>query len=278
MAVLMMIGFTDPQIQHLMEYGDDDYSDKEFEGPAERDKVFAKLMSKSESSNEGKIRDLISNPRRHDLSALEARIADALVSRGFIEVRTPTFITTQQLSKMTITPGHPLYKQVFFIDDRRALRPMLAPNLYVVMRRLRDHTDGPVRIFEIGQCYRKESKSYRHLEEFTMMNLVELGPEGDPTESLKTYIDDVMKAAGLEYTLCHEESDVYVETLDVEVDGTEVASGAVGPHRLDPAHDIHEAWAGVGFGLERLLMLANGKSSVRKTGKSNTYLNGCKID
>ena len=179
---------------------------------------------------------------------------------------------------MTITPDHPLYKQVFFIDDKRALRPMLAPNLYVVMRRLRDHTDGPVRIFEIGQCFRKESKSYRHLEEFTMMNLVELGPEGDPMESLKTYIGDVMNAAELDYTLSREESDVYVETLDVEVNGTEVASGAVGPHKLDAAHDIHEAWAGVGFGLERLLMLANGKSSVRKTGKSNTYLDGFKID
>ncbi len=111
-----------------------------------------------------------------------------------------------------------------------------------------------------------------------MMNLVELGPDGDATEHLKIYIDDVMRAAGLDYTLSREESDVYVETLDVEVDGTEVASGAVGPHKLDAAHDIHEAWAGVGFGLERLLMLSNGRSSVRKTGKSNTYLNGYKID
>ncbi|MDO5862494.1 MAG: pyrrolysine--tRNA(Pyl) ligase large subunit [Thermoplasmata archaeon] len=273
-----MAGFTDPQIQHLMEYGDADYAHMDFADASERDRQFAKLMSKTEAANNKGIEDLIANPTRHDLSRLEARIADALVARGFIEVRTPTFVSTQQLSKMTITPDHPLYKQVFFIDDKRALRPMLAPNLYVVMRRLRDHTDGPVKIFEIGQCYRKESKSYRHLEEFTMMNLVELGPEGDPIDTLKTYIGDVMQAAGLEYTLTREESDVYVETLDVEVNGTEVASGAVGPHKLDAAHDIHEAWSGVGFGLERLLMLANGKSSVRKTGKSNTYLDGYKID
>lgn len=273
-----MAGFTDPQIQHLLEYGDADYRDMEFADAQERDRQFAKLMSRTEAANDRAISGMIASPARHDLSALEARIAEALTARGFIEVRTPTFVTTQQLAKMTITPDKPLYKQVFFIDDRRALRPMLAPNLYVVMRKLRDHTDGPVRIFEIGQCFRKESKSYRHLEEFTMMNLVELGPEGDPVDTLKLYIDDVMKAAGLEYTLCREESDVYVETLDVEVDGTEVASGAVGPHVLDAAHDIHEPWSGVGFGLERLLMLANGRSSVRKTGKSNTYLNGCKID
>lgn len=273
-----MTGFTDPQIQHLMEYGDEDYNHMDFSDLAERDKQFAKIMSRTEAANNAEVRDLIGSPTRHDLSRLECRIADALVARGFIEVRTPTIISMQQLAKMTITPDQPLYKQVFFIDDKRALRPMLAPNLYVVMRRLREHTDGPVRIFEIGQCFRKESKSYRHLEEFTMMNLVELGPEGDPVDSLKTYIGDIMEAAGLDYTLSREESDVYVETLDVEVNGTEVASGAVGPHRLDAAHDIHEAWAGVGFGLERLLMLKNEKSSVRKTGKSNTYLNGNKID
>ena len=87
-----------------------------------------------------------------------------------------------------------------------------------------------------------------------------------------------MTSAGLEYELVREESDVYKETLDVEVDGMEVASGAVGPHVLDAAHDIHEPWSGVGFGLERLLMLANKKSSVRKTGKSITYLDGYKID
>ena len=87
-----------------------------------------------------------------------------------------------------------------------------------------------------------------------------------------------MDAAGLEYTLSREESDVYVETLDVNVNGEEVASGAIGPHILDPAHDVHEPWAGVGFGLERLLMLKNGKSNAKKMGKSNTYLDGFKID
>ncbi len=273
-----MVGFTEPQIQRLIEYGDQDYSDMDYPDEAERDKQFAKLMSKTKAANDAGISDLIANPRRNDLSELEAAIAAKLTARGFIEVRTPIIISTAALSKMTITPDHPLYKQVFFVDDKRCLRPMLAPNLYVVMRKLRDHTDGPVKIFEMGSCFRKESKSSRHLEEFTMMNLVDMGPDGDPTECLKAYIDDVMSAAQLDYTLSREESDVYVETLDVEVDGMEVASGAVGPHILDAAHDVHEPWAGVGFGLERLLMLRDKKSSVRKTGKSITYLNGYKID
>lgn len=276
--MIMVVKFTDPQIQHLMEYGDAEYSSEEFSDSAERDKQFSRLISKTKATNDAGVRRIIADPHRHDLERLKADIAERLVAREFIEVVTPTIISVKALEKMTITPDHPLYRQVFFVDDKRCLRPMLAPNLYVVMRRLREHTDGPVRIFEMGSCFRKESKSNRHLEEFTMLNLVDMGPEGDPTECLKTYIDDVMKAAGLDYTLSREESDVYVETLDVNIGDTEVASGAVGPHILDAAHDVNEPWAGVGFGLERLLMLRDGRSSARKTGRSVTYLNGYKID
>jgi len=235
-------------------------------------------MSDLISLNERTIKEMIKAPSRHQLTQLEADISKALISKGFIEVRTPTIISTASLEKMTITPEHPLYQQVFFIDEKRCLRPMLAPNLYYVMRKLRDHTDGPVRIFEIGSCFRKESRSSAHLEEFTMLNLVEMGPERDATEALKEYIGDVMGVTGLDYTLSREESDVYKETLDVMIGDTEVSSGAVGPHVLDPAHDVHEPWSGVGFGLERLLMLMNDKGSVKKTGRSLSYLNGAKIN
>ncbi len=235
-------------------------------------------MSDLVSMNERSIKGMIEKPSRHYLTQLESDISKVLISKGFIEVRTPSIISAAALEKMTITPDHPLYKQVFFIDKKRCLRPMLAPNLYYVMRKLRDHTDGPVKIFEIGSCFRKESHSGAHLEEFTMLNLVEMGPDRDATEALKEYIDDVMKVTGLEYTLSREESDVYKETLDVMIGDTEVSSGAVGPHILDPAHDVHEPWSGVGFGLERLLMLMNEKGSVKKTGRSLSYLNGAKIN
>ncbi|MDR3205784.1 MAG: hypothetical protein LBT41_01595 [Candidatus Methanoplasma sp.] len=235
-------------------------------------------MSDLVSRNEKSISSMIASPSRHALTKLEADIAALLTSKGFIEVRTPTIVSSASLAKMTITEDHPLYKQVFFIDGKRCLRPMHAMNLYYVMRKLRDHTDGPVRIFEIGSCFRKESHSGTHLEEFTMLNLVELGPDRDATEALNEYITDIMDLTGLKYTLTREESDVYKETLDVDVGGVELASGAVGPHVLDEAHDIHEPWSGVGFGLERLLMLMNDRGSVRKTGRSLSYLNGAKIN
>ena len=235
-------------------------------------------MSDLVSQNESSIENMIEAPSRHQLAQLESDIAKVLNSKGFIEVKTPSIISIASLEKMTITSEHPLYKQVFLIDEKRCLRPMLAPNLYYVMRKLRDHTDRPVKIFEIGSCFRKESHSSSHLEEFTMLNLVEMGPERDATEALKEYIGDVMSVTGLDYTLSVEESDVYKETLDVMIGDTEVSSGAVGPHVLDPAHDVHEPWSGVGFGLERLLMLMNDKGNVKKTGRSLSYLNGAKIN
>ncbi len=270
--------FTDPQVQRLREYGNDPRDSSVFESEEERDRTFSKVMSQLISENEGGIKAMFENPGKHRLVDLEQRLAAALIADGFIEVRTPCMISKAALARMTITEDHPLYKQVFFVGEKRCLRPMLAPNLYHVMRKLRDHTDGPVKIFEIGSCFRAESHSNDHLEEFTMLNLVDMGDQGDPTEKLMGYIDIVMKTVGMEYTLSREESDVYKETIDVMVDGEEVSSGAVGPHVLDPAHDVHEPWCGVGFGLERLIMMRDGDGSVKKTGRSLNYLNGYKIN
>ena len=274
----MAIPFTDPQIQRLREYGDDPRNNSVFETEEERDRAFSKLISKIQSENEKGIKELLAGPRHHRLLELELKLSEALIAEGFVEVKTPIFISKAALSKMTITEDHPLYQQVFFIDDKRALRPMHAPNLYYVMRKLRDHTDGPVKIFEIGSCFRAESHSNDHLEEFTMLNLVDMGPQGDTVEKIKHYIDIVMKTVGLDYELVDEESDVYKQTIDVEVNGEEVCSAAVGPHVLDSAHDVHEPWCGAGFGLERLIMMRDGDGSVKKTGRSINYLNGYKIN
>jgi phenylalanyl-tRNA synthetase alpha chain len=269
--------FTQSQIQRLRELGEDTYV-MDFSTPGEREKTFSDTFSELTTKNDASVRRMISEPDRHILSRLEADLARVLTDNGFIEVRTPVIISKASLEKMTVTRDSQLYRQVFSIDDKRCLRPMLAPNLYFVMRKLRDRTSGPVRIFEIGSCFRKESKSNSHLEEFTMLNFVELGPEGDPTELLGRYVSMIMDRTGLEYETVTEGSEVYRTTLDIEVGGNEVASGAVGPHVLDEAHDIREPWCGAGFGLERLLMEMNGRSNIKKVGRSLVYLNGAKID
>lgn len=270
--------FTDPQIQRLREYGDDPRDKSVFGSEEERDKTFSKMMSQIISRNEKGIKGFMSKPERHRLVKLEQELAAALTAEGFVEVRTPTFISKTALANMSIDENHPLYQQVFFIDGKRCLRPMLAPNLYYAMAKLRDHTDEPVKIFEIGSCFRAESHSNDHLEEFTMLNLVELGPKGDAQENLKRYIDIVMKTVGLEYELREETSDVYKVTIDVEVDGEEVSSTAVGPIPQDAAFGVHEVWCGAGFGLERLIMMRDGDGSVKKTGRSLNYINGFKIN
>lgn len=236
------------------------------------------MFAKISLSNENLIKGMIEDPQRHILADMECRLAGILRSEGFIEVKTPLIISKASLEKMTITKDSQLFKQVFSIDEKRCLRPMLAPELYFVMRKLRDRTKGPVRIFEIGSCFRKESRSTNHLEEFTMLNFVELGPVADPMERLKELISKIMEGVGLEYDTVTEGSEVYRTTMDVEVNGRELASGAVGPHVLDPAHDIHEPWCGAGFGLERILMEKMGRDNIKKSAKSLVYLNGAKID
>jgi phenylalanyl-tRNA synthetase alpha chain len=48
----------------------------------------------------------------------------------------------------------------------------------------------------------------------------------------------------------------------------------VGPHSLDHAWRITDPWVGIGFGLERLLMEAEGSDSIGKMGRSLAYLDG----
>ena len=60
---------------------------------------------------------------------------------------------------------------------------MLAPHLYYVLKDLLRLWEKPVRIFEIGSCFRKESRGARHSNEFTMLNLVEMGLAEDKRQA-----------------------------------------------------------------------------------------------
>jgi phenylalanyl-tRNA synthetase alpha chain len=274
----MTIEWTASQKQRLKELGIPSDEEYDLNSDEEREALFSRLVTQRQSEGRKAIRHMLEKPERHPLAQLEECLSQALVNDGFIEVRTPTIISRSALEKMGIGRDHPLHEQVFWLDDKRCMRPMLAPNLYYSMRHLKRSSRGPVRLFEVGTCYRKESRGSNHLEEFTMLNLVELDPVNDPNSQLERHIATVMTAAGLDYELCTCTSDVYVQTTDVEVGGVEVASGAVGPHKLDPAHGIKDPWAGVGFGLERLLMLMRAEDNVKKVGRSLIYLRGVRLD
>lgn len=111
-----------------------------------------------------------------------------------------------------------------------------------------------------------------------MMNLVELAPAQDAMVALKAHICTVMDEIGLPFTLVSEKSEIYGRTVDVEVAGVEVASGAIGPLHMDGANGITEPWSGIGFGLERIAMLQVNGHNIRSVGRSLIYMNGARID
>ncbi len=190
----------------------------------------------------------------------------------------PTIITKLALKKMTIDDDHPLTKQVFWLNDKQCLRAMLAPNLYSLMKDFGQLSQRPIRFYEIGSCFRKESSGARHSNEFTMLNLVEMGlPEQDRQDRLETLAKIVMKAANInDFCFESEDSKVYGSTLDVLAGPAqiEVASGAMGPHPLDTAWGITDTWVGMGFGLERLLMTSKEDNSIGKWAKNLSYIDG----
>ncbi len=197
-----------------------------------------------------------------------------------MRVVTPLIISSDSLVKMGIERGHPLREQVFWLEDGRCLRPMLAPNLYTLMRRLGRIWSKPFGIFEIGPCFRRDSKGASHLNEFTMLNLVELGlPADDCPPRLKELAGTVMAAAGVDdYEFVVTDSEVYGEMVDVEVDGAEVCSADVGPHPLDGNWGVVDPWVGLGFGLERLIMAREGYPNIERAGRSLAYVDGVRLN
>jgi len=183
---------------------------------------------------------------------------------------------------MSIDEDHALFHQVYWISPKQCLRPMLAPNLYRIMYELARLGKRPIRFFEIGPCFRKESDNAQHNIEFTMLNLVEMGlPSESRHGRLRELGQLIADAAGLEdYGFEKESSTVYGDTLDIVCgeNKLEIASGAMGPHPLDSAWRITDTWVGLGFGLERMLMVTEGGDSIGKWGKSLGYLDGIRLN
>lgn len=251
----------------------------EFETTEERDQTFRKMEKEMVRESRKRIKELLDS--RHITRSVEVgrTLEQWLMGEGYTKVVTPTIITRDMLAKMTIDEFHHLSEQVFWLDKKRCLRPMLAPNLYVVMRELKRITNEPVKIFEIGSCFRKESQGAQHMNEFTMLNCVELAAvkDGDQVEELKRLAHAAMQALGVpgeEYELVVEDSTVYGSTVDIEINGMEVASGSYGPHFLDAQWGVFDTWVGIGFGIERLTMALSKSKTIKRYGKSITFIDG----
>jgi phenylalanyl-tRNA synthetase alpha chain len=280
--------FSNEQAKRLAELGADPASlPGGFAGKREADRAFQALeRERARACSAGVVRHL-AGPGRPETARLRERLAAALAGAGFTEVSTPLTVPRRFLERMGIGPGHPLSSQIFWVDRNRAVRPMLAPNLYSLMTDLLRLAPRPVSIFEIGTCMRRETRGARHAEEFTMLNAVEMGL---PAEARRGRVRElstlVLEAAGLPAGRCElrpEGSGVYGETLDVlSPDGLELASTAEGPHPLDAAWGVDAPWVGLGFGLERMVVaLARERGEhmgLSRAAASLSYLGGWRLN
>ena len=277
------MGWSDTQRRRLLELDAADHEiDPGFKNAAARDQAYQEIekrLVKRARRRLGAMRAACPRPR---LVRLENRLSRLLATNGFTQVNTPIIMSKGLLARMGIDDTHPLASQIFWLEKNRCLRPMLAPHLYYILKDLLRSWDRPVRLFEIGPCFRKESTGARHSDEFTMLNLVEMGlPEDSRRSRLRELADMVTREAGVTaFEIEIKRSEVYGETLDVVSPdrAMEMASGAMGPHPLDQAWNISETWVGIGFGLERLLMAAEGSRNLKQVGRSLTYLDGVRLN
>jgi len=279
----LSIVWTEIQMARLKELAADQCEfEMQFNSPAERNSAFQKLEHKLVKIQRQKLQQLRDGHRRPGLCRLESRLTEVLVQNDFVQVATPTILSKGLLARMSIDDDHPLASQIFWLDKDRCLRPMLAPHLYYVLKDLLRLWEKPVRIFEVGSCFRKESQGARHANEFTMLNLVEMGlPEDKRQARLEEMAALVAEAAGVEdYIIQTESSAVYGETIDILAGEKrmEVGSAAMGPHVLDQAWQVTDAWVGIGFGLERLLMVAEKCDTLGRMGRSLAYLDGIRLN
>lgn len=249
----------------------------------ERNTAFQKLEKTLVKQQKQQLEELRQVHLRPQLCRMETKLVETLTSHNFVQVTTPTILSRNLLSRMSVTEDHALNSQIYWLEKDKCLRPMLAPHLYYVMKDLLRLWEKPVRIFEIGSCFRKESEGARHTNEFTMLNLCEFGlPEENRQERLEALAHIIMEAAEIEkYDFETESSAVYGSTIDVVTEsggGLELGSGAMGPHPLDHAWKITDTWVGIGFGLERLLMARKNSGSLGRYSRSISYLDGTRLN
>jgi len=277
------IQWSETQRRRLKELGAGaEQQSQRFRSPEERNRTFLHLEKTLCQEHRSRLEELRSSLRRPELARLEETLVKTLTAEGFVQVMTPTIMSRTLLERMSIGKEHPLSKQVFWLDGEHCLRPMLAPHLYYVLVDLLRLWERPVRIFEVGPCYRKETTGAQYAGEFTMLNLTEMGlPLEDRQQRLEELAALVVSAAGLrEHRLEPESSVVYGETVDI-VSGSEsveIGSTAMGPHELDRDWRIDVPWIGIGVGLERMLMVKHGSLSINPWKRSLSYLNGARLN
>lgn len=221
-------------------------------------------------------RDLVfmyEDSREDLLGKLERTVTEFFVDMGFLEIKSPILIPFEYMERMGVGEDKKLSEQIFRVGDNMCLRPMLAPGLYNYLRKFDNILPDPVRLFEIGPCYRKESDGNSHLEEFTMLNFCQMGSKCTK-KNLEYLIQDFLESLDIKYELVSDSCMVYGDTIDVMHKNMELSSAVVGPVPMDMDWGIDKPWIGAGFGLERLLKAKYNLKNINRAGRSESYYNG----
>jgi pyrrolysyl-tRNA synthetase len=219
------------------------------------------------------LRKIYENSRENLLGKLERQITEFFVERGFMEIKSPILIPFEYMERMGVGENTKLSQQIFRVDESMCLRPMLAPGLYNYLNKFDNILPDPIRIFEIGPCYRKESDGKSHLEEFTMLNFCQMGSKCT-RENLIILIEDFLDFLNIEHEIISDRCMVYGETIDVLHKDMELCSAVVGPIPQDRDWGINKPWIGAGFGLERLLKVKHNFKTIKRAARSENYFNG----
>ena len=247
----------------------DEYDLEKSESLPEFEELEAELLTRRKKE----LCEIYENSREHMLAKLERDISAFLISKGFIEIKSSLLIPEEYIIRMGIDKDLELSKQIFRTDDGKCLRPMLAPVLYNYLHRFDKILPDPVKIFEIGPCYRKESDGSSHLEEFTMVNFCQMG-DGSTRENLIQLIDEFLTYLEISYEIEGDECMVYGATVDVMHGDMELSSAVVGPIPMDIDWGVNKPWIGAGFGLERLLKAKYNFKNIKRGSRSEFYYNG----
>lgn len=234
---------------------------------------FRELESELLARRKEDLKRIYVEERENNLGKLEREITKFFIERGFLEIKSPILIPVEYIERMGIDDDTELSKQVFRVDKNLCLRPMLAPGLYNYLHKLDKVLPDPIKIFEIGPCYRKESDGKDHLGEFTMLNFCQMG-SGCTRENLEAIIREFLDFLKIDFEIVGDSCMVYGNTLDVMHENLELSSAVVGPIPLDREWGIDKPWIGAGFGLERLLKIIHNFKNVKRAARSESYYNG----
>ena len=236
-------------------------------------KSFRELEADLLNRRKEDLQRIYAEERENYLGKLERDLTKFFVDRGFLEIKSPILIPVEYVERMGIDSDTELSKQVFRVDKNFCLRPMLAPNLYNYLRKMDKALPDPIKLFEIGPCYRKESDGKEHLEEFTMLNFCQMG-SGCTRENLEAVIKELLDYLKIDFEIIGDSCMVYGNTLDVMHGDLELSSAVVGPISLDREWGIDKPWIGAGFGLERLLKVMHNFKNIKRAARSESYYNG----